>query len=682
MRNIFTSLLLAMACFANGAEKFQIPNSYNFSRGVEEWNNDNKEAAMEYFEKEIQDNPKNGYAYYFISLIHGENNEFGKALTFMNVALKHLPKKDYQNRAKAYYTRSNIYCELNDTAKALDDCSLAIKYNPDAIEYYYSRAEIYFENGQYDLADEDYRKIIRIDNGNSLGYMGIGRNHIAQKRWDEAIEEFINALRVDNNNSQAYAFRAECYMGKKDYLAAAHDIIHSLDVEHNDKAYTMTQSCNDTCYKHLVILMDIKAKGTNDDMNWNYYLAVMHQTHKHYQDAIGSYIKSLNNGEFAETYKNIATCYDKLGNYSKAFEYIDLALAMDSTDIEALRRKADFYYYSGNIEKAIATIDECINANPKYFYSYYRKAFYKDNARDVDGAIQCYTYSITLEPRYAYSYLGRGDMYMLKGDKDSAEKDYQKVLELDSTIIESGNCKQYAYQMLGMSDSAETYMQEILEKFPIDDNYFDAACLMSRMGKYDLAIEYLKTAFEKGYRKIRHLENDDDFDSIREMEEYKQLVKKYKALLLEQDSVTEQTDSPIELEATNIPFTKNGNMMTIKCTINNLPLHFIFDTGASVITISDVEANFMLKNGYLRDNDIMGKSQYLIANGSIIDGTILNLRHVNFGGLELENVRATVVHNQKAPLLLGQSVLQKLGKIEIDNKKNMLIITHKKEVTK
>ena len=47
---------------------------------------------------------------------------------------------------------------------------------------------------------------------------------------------------------------------------------------------------------------------------------------------------------------------------------------------------------------------------------------------------------------------------------------------------------------------------------------------------------------------------------------------------------------------------------------------------------------------------------------------------MNFGGLELDNVRASVVRNQKAPLLLGQSVLGRLGKIEIDNHNKKLII--------
>ena len=70
----------------------------------------------------------------------------------------------------------------------------------------------------------------------------------------------------------------------------------------------------------------------------------------------------------------------------------------------------------------------------------------------------------------------------------------------------------------------------------------------------------------------------------------------------------------------------------------------------------------------------------MMANGEISAGTVLNLRNVNFGGLNLDNIRASVVRNQSAPLLLGQSVLNRLGNIEIDNIKGVLRITHKVKV--
>jgi hypothetical protein len=82
---------------------------------------------------------------------------------------------------------------------------------------------------------------------------------------------------------------------------------------------------------------------------------------------------------------------------------------------------------------------------------------------------------------------------------------------------------------------------------------------------------------------------------------------------------------------------------------------------------------------YITADDIIGSARYVDANGDVSEGTVINLRKVDFGGLELNNVRASVVRNQKAPLLLGQSVLGRLGKIEIDNTSQTLKITSNKK---
>lgn len=104
---------------------------------------------------------------------------------------------------------------------------------------------------------------------------------------------------------------------------------------------------------------------------------------------------------------------------------------------------------------------------------------------------------------------------------------------------------------------------------------------------------------------------------------------------------------------------------------------FHFDTGASDVSLSSVEATFMVKNGYLSASDVIGKQQFLTASGEVSEGTVINLREVKFGTLHLDNIRASVVRNQAAPLLLGQSVLSRLGKIEIDNAKRNLKVTYK-----
>ena len=134
------------------------------------------------------------------------------------------------------------------------------------------------------------------------------------------------------------------------------------------------------------------------------------------------------------------------------------------------------------------------------------------------------------------------------------------------------------------------------------------------------------------------------------------------------------------MKVDEVPFTKEGGVCKVKCSINGLPLHFIFDTGAADVSISSVEATFMAKNDYLSSSDIMGKQNYMTADGNIVEGTVINLREVKFGSLHLNNIKASVTRNQSAPLLLGQSVLSKLGKIEIDNTKKVLRITHKQKI--
>jgi clan AA aspartic protease (TIGR02281 family) len=117
-----------------------------------------------------------------------------------------------------------------------------------------------------------------------------------------------------------------------------------------------------------------------------------------------------------------------------------------------------------------------------------------------------------------------------------------------------------------------------------------------------------------------------------------------------------------------------GGTYEVACSVNGLPLKMIFDTGAADVTISSVEAAFMLKNGYLSDNDVKGRRNYMTASGDVHEGTILRLKEVKLGDAVLKNVDASVVHNQKAPLLLGQSVLEKFGTITIDNVNSKLLI--------
>lgn len=122
-----------------------------------------------------------------------------------------------------------------------------------------------------------------------------------------------------------------------------------------------------------------------------------------------------------------------------------------------------------------------------------------------------------------------------------------------------------------------------------------------------------------------------------------------------------------------ISMEKKGDVYYVPGAINGVPLKFIFDTGASNVYISLTEALFMLKNGYLSDDDFGDTSYSQIANGDIVENTEVLLKEVKVGSIIIKDVRAMVSNTISAPLLLGQSAIQKLGPIQLDG--NKLIVS-------
>ena len=64
---------------------------------------------------------------------------------------------------------------------------------------------------------------------------------------------------------------------------------------------------------------------------------------------------------------------------------------------------------------------------------------------------------------------------------------------------------------------------------------------------------------------------------------------------------------------TVVKMEKLNGVYVMPCKVNGLSLKFIFDTGASDVSISLTEALFMLKNGYLSEDDLIGTEYYRIA---------------------------------------------------------------------
>lgn len=123
-----------------------------------------------------------------------------------------------------------------------------------------------------------------------------------------------------------------------------------------------------------------------------------------------------------------------------------------------------------------------------------------------------------------------------------------------------------------------------------------------------------------------------------------------------------------------IPFSHENGVLHIRASINGSPIKFVFDSGASDVTISATEASHLLKNGFLNKDDFTGQQNYVDANGDVNVGVTFNIAELTLGEVKLSNVQASVVNSQTASNLLGQSALSRFGKVSIDYNTNEILL--------
>lgn len=122
-----------------------------------------------------------------------------------------------------------------------------------------------------------------------------------------------------------------------------------------------------------------------------------------------------------------------------------------------------------------------------------------------------------------------------------------------------------------------------------------------------------------------------------------------------------------------VPFRNENGVKYVAVKVNGVGLEMIFDTGCSGALISVAEANYLYQKGKLTQDDIIGTAQSQIADGSMVENMVVNLKEVVINDqIFCPNVSATVSENINAPLLLGNEILDRLATIKIDNENETL----------
>ena len=678
---LLTACTMALPGFSQTREDNR---PYNLQKAYEVLQNDHDEdQALKLLSDQIKSTPDNVECWLLMCRIYRNQKEYGRAMSSVNEAIRvNKPKKSGFVNSTLYWWKSSVYDDMDNNEqeiewlkKALDAARKDNKENVQNISFDLGQA--YYDAKKYDESDAVYRQMVKEDETDQAAMTGLARNMIQREDYAGAVRMLDASQKYGDDYSETYRFRSEAYdkMGETDKAIDDALLWFEKDEDAYDSAIIKLMMKHRT---YAIAKAKTSMKSSDSKDAWRVLLLSIYEEAGEYENAIKEY-DSLEEdyGKDEYIYAHRADCYDKLGLTDMALSEIEKAIELEA-DYSNICSKGGILRTAGRYAEAIEVFDQAIEVDPLYAFAYYAKGWCHELSGDDDKAMECYDLGIDLDKEYAYIYLMRGQIHLKRGDKIKAEEDFNTVLQLD-TVVTDGSCRQYALHFLGRDDEADEWMQKLIDDEPYDmGHYYDKACLYSRMGRTDEAVKALETALEMGYCAFPHIENDDDMDAIRGRDDFRALIVKYKEKLAARiEKMGIDMTAVKEEQITEVPITrKAGGTFNVDCSVNGLALNMIFDTGASDVSISKVEADFMLKNNYLSMSDIKGKQYYQTADGGISEGTVITLKEVRIGDAVLHNVDASVVKSQKAPLLLGESVLQKFGTFTVDNINSKLIIKH------
>mgnify|MGYP000854849074 CR=1 FL=1 len=138
---------------------------------------------------------------------------------------------------------------------------------------------------------------------------------------------------------------------------------------------------------------------------------------------------------------------------------------------------------------------------------------------------------------------------------------------------------------------------------------------------------------------------------------------------------TQRENKRFTTSKTEVKLKKEGGVYEVPVELNGvLKIDFIFDSGASDVSISPDVALTLIKTGTIKESDWLPGAFYSFADGTTAKSMRFTLKSVKIGEKVVYDVTCIISNSLDAPMLLGQSVLKKFGKYTFDYRNEKLII--------
>lgn len=236
----------------------------------------------------------------------------------------------------------------------------------DSAELRYLLGNAYYENGDYDRAEYNLKKADDLE-PSLEEHLVLGLTYCAQGRYEKA-QQVIQKMRRNGNNtdgadylsgqiSEKQGYQSDAISDYKQVISETKDhalkqraILSLADLYRKRKSFDDEIQVLETAQSEDAFANNIPIR---EKLGEAYYYAAENRGTAYYQKAITQYRQLIESGfSSAQTYRNLAICYQKAGRYSQADATLDQMTAAYPDD------------YTGYMQRCFLILEEEENRDP------------------------------------------------------------------------------------------------------------------------------------------------------------------------------------------------------------------------------------------------------------------------------------------------------------------------------
>jgi len=191
-------------------------------------------------------------------------------------------------------------------------------------------------------------------------------------------------------------------------------------------------------------------------------------------------------------------------------EAIDMFREDKSKDPVISNKIGIAYHQMQQLDNARKYYEQAVRLKPDYAEAINNLGTVYYAQRSFAKAIRYYRKALKYAPNSASIYSNLGTAYFARKKYKEAMETYQTALKLDPNVFENHS----SYGVL-----LEERNVEERAKF-----HFNMAKLYAQAGRNDLALQYLRKALEEGFKDKKKIAEDPDFQAMRDLPEFKELL--------------------------------------------------------------------------------------------------------------------------------------------------------------